>query len=258
MLRLLVVLGVTSTPAWAEHHHMGGDEAAPSTDAPRSAVSAEVSLVAAHFENMLYAGDYQGVTPGVTWAGGRVSAAANLGLYRLQENGRELFGVGDVMVHGQVRVLGKAAVTAGASAMVMLPTGAHEDGLGMGHVMAVPGVWARWLDGRWSLDGSLGFAQALAAAESHHHGGMMWPLVEPMNEQEVTWAAGGDFTLARGLRTGARVSGGVPTGDGVTRVIGGLHVLWTEGRVDTMFEVQAGLAGDPFTLRGVLETALRF
>jgi hypothetical protein len=74
----------------------------------------------------------------------------------------------------------------------------------------------------------------------------------------VTWTASGDIALARVLRAGARVSGAVPTGDGSTRVIGGVRVLWTEGRVDTAFEMQAGVAGDPFSVRGVFETALRF
>jgi hypothetical protein len=79
-----------------------------------------------------------------------------------------------------------------------------------------------------------------------------------MNFQELTFTTSGELVLARQLRTGARLSGAVPVGEGATRVIGGVRVLWTEGRVDTAFEIQAGLAGDPFTVRGVVETALRF
>jgi hypothetical protein len=50
----------------------------------------------------------------------------------------------------------------------------------------------------------------------------------------------------------------VGVAEGVERVIGALRVAWGEGRVDTAIEVQAGLAGDPFTVRGVLQTSLRF
>jgi hypothetical protein len=35
-------------------------------------------------------------------------------------------------------------------------------------------------------------------------------------------------------------------------------VGWGTSRVSTGFELQAGIAGDPFSVRGVLETALRF
>jgi hypothetical protein len=121
----------------------------------------------------------------------------------------------------------------------------------------MPAAFARWASSDFSVDGSVGYGRAIGGAQSHHSHGV-WPLVEPMNLQEVTFTASGDVSLAKQLRAGGRFSGAMPVGDGTARVIGGVRVLWTEGRVDTAFEIQAGLAGDPFTLRGVLETALRF
>jgi hypothetical protein len=50
----------------------------------------------------------------------------------------------------------------------------------------------------------------------------------------------------------------VATGAGVTRVIGAGRLAWGTSHVSTGLEVQVGLAGDPFTVRGVVDTALRF
>jgi hypothetical protein len=79
-----------------------------------------------------------------------------------------------------------------------------------------------------------------------------------MNERELTWSAGGDTELGADFRAGARLAGGIPFGAGSERVVAGVRVGWDRGRVTTAAELQAGLAGDPFTLRGVVETALRF
>ncbi len=92
----------------------------------------------------------------------------------------------------------------------------------------------------------------------HVHG--MQPLVEPMNMSEITWSGQGDLAIASGVSAGARVSGGVPVHSlgGITRVIGALGVAWGTRRVETSAELQAGIAGDPFTIRAVFATALRF
>jgi hypothetical protein len=86
----------------------------------------------------------------------------------------------------------------------------------------------------------------------------MWPLVEPMNMVEFTWSAGGDVALSDTVHTGARLSGGVPIGNGDNRIIGALRVAWGQGRFSTAAELQAGIAGDPFNVRGVVSTALSF
>jgi hypothetical protein len=123
----------------------------------------------------------------------------------------------------------------------------------------MPAGWVAWRHDRIALIGSLGYSRALIHASSlHDHG--MWPLVEPMNMSEVTWSGGGEVTIGDGVRAGAQVSGGVPIGilPGHDRVVGTLRAAWATGRVDTAAELQAGLVGDPFNIRGVVSTSLRF
>jgi hypothetical protein len=86
----------------------------------------------------------------------------------------------------------------------------------------------------------------------------MWPIVEPMNMQELTWSASGEYAIAKTVRAGARFSGGVPIGNGDLRVVGAVRAAWTSGAFTTAAELQAGIAGDPFNLRGVVSTALSF
>jgi len=259
-LRIALVCAVlaASGEVRADHHGMvmesdGGD--APS-------YTASVSLVAATFspsqaENMDYGGNYQGVVAGGAWAMGRYSAGASWAYYRLLKNGVQQYGVGDLVVHGQLALLARHEVQAGLLLAASAPTGSDVAGLGMGHVMVMPASYGAWRDGRFALGASFGYSRALDTG-GHVHG--MAPLVEPMNMSELTWTGSGDVAIAAGVRAGARVSGGVPVGSivGTNRVVGALRVAWGAGRVDTAAELQAGLAGDPFNIRGVVSTALRF
>jgi len=80
-----------------------------------------------------------------------------------------------------------------------------------------------------------------------------------MNMSEVTFGGGGDVAITGGIRGGVRVAGGVPVGAvGHDRLIGAAHLAWGSRRVETSLEMQAGVVGDPFDVRGVVETALRF
>jgi hypothetical protein len=241
--------------AGADHQH---GMAATSDEGPASSFAVGVSLIAARFDTLTYGGDYEGIVPSAGWAHGRFAAAATIGMYRLQENGRRLYGLGDAVVHGHATIVARPAWAVGAALAVSAPTGDHLAGLGMGHPMVMPAAWARWTVGPVTLHGSAGYGRPLGAAASHHAHGA-WPLVDPMNTSELMWMASGDVPLSHVLRVGARLSGGVPVGAaGANRVIGGAQVLWAAGQVDTAFELQAGITGDPFTIRGVVETALRF
>ncbi|HWU91123.1 MAG TPA: hypothetical protein VN253_27845, partial [Kofleriaceae bacterium] len=88
--------------------------------------------------------------------------------------------------------------------------------------------------------------------------GGAWPLVDPMSFSELTFGATGTVSLARTLQAGARLDGAVPIGNGTARLAAGVRAIWTQGRVDTTAELQAGLAGAPFDVRGLLEAAVRF
>lgn len=250
-----LVLGLGSGEAIAEHDH---GAAAMHAD---GSVTAGVALVAAQFETMSYGGDYQGVIPSLAWARGRFGASASLAMYRLQSNGLTQFGVGDVMAGGHAMLATGHNASAGVALMMMAPTGRSRQGFGMGHVMAMPSLFASYHAHPMMFAGAVGFARALTAETAHQHG--PWPLVDPMNVSEVTWSASSDLAIAhtrtRMLSAGARVSGAVPVGEpGSTRVIGGLRVAWAAGKVSTGVELQGALVGEPFRVRGMLETTVSF
>lgn len=233
--------------AMSENHPQNGSE-----------ISAGVSLEAATYNNMSYVGSYQGAMPEVGWMRGGFGASAMLGLYHLTKNGLSQSGIGDAMFTGHATVLSIGELTAGVALHVMAPTGSELEGFGMGHWMAMPSAWAAWHVERVQLLGSAGYTRALVdlGGEQHNHGPQ--PLVDPMNMEELTWSAGADIDVIAGIRIGGRMAGGIPISTGQERVIGAGRIGWGISRVSTAFELQAGIAGDPFTVRGVVETALRF
>jgi hypothetical protein len=233
--------------AMADHHHGG------------SAFSVGLSVQAAEFDNQLYVGSYQGIAPSISWSGGGIGASATIGLYHVTENGLSLYGPGDASFGAHAALLTTEATESGLALHVMAPTGSDVHGFGMGHVMVMPSAWTTWRVQRFAVTARAGYGRALSelgAPGGHVHGQM--PLVDPMNMQELTWSAGGDVELGHGLRAGGRALGGIPIGMGTTRVIGAGRVAWGTPRVTTGLELQLGLAGDPFTIRGVVETTLRF
>jgi hypothetical protein len=247
----VVAAGLCAPAVASADHHDGG---APSPDDDH-AFAASLSFVLASFDNTTYAGNYPGVAPALQWASGRFAVRATLPMYRLEENGRTSNGLGDAVGQARVMIAETEHLRGGVSVAVMAPTGDAETGFGMGHVMVMPAAFGAWTVGRVVLSGSAGPSFAIDGM-GHDHG--PWPLVEPMNERELTWSAGGDTELGADFRAGARFTGGIPLGSGNERVIAGVRVGWDRGRVTTAAELQAGIAGDPFTLRGVVETALRF
>lgn len=246
-------LGLTASSARADHHGMHMEAGSGGSE-----IDAGLSLLAASFSTPDFVGDYQGIVPAVSWVTRRFVLGANVPMYRLQENGRETYGLGDAMLHGQATLLEGDEVHAGALLGAMFPTGDGQAGLGMGHAMLMPALWTAWTHDIVTLAASAGYSRALVDSMSHHDHGP-WPLVEPMNMSEISWSASGSVAIAHGTRAGARLSGGIPVlATGHERVVGAVRLAWGAGRVDTAAELQAGIAGDPFTLRGVVETALHF
>ena len=246
-----VLVGATSS-ARAEHHHHADHH----DDAGGSAFGAGVSLVAATFDNLMYVGNYQGIAANGRWTRGRFGAIASAAVYRLEENGARFYGLGDLHVHGMAMLVGNERANAGVMLGVSAPIGDDRRGMGMGHVMVMPHAFGVWNIERVALSATAGYSRALGAGSEHDPG--PWPLVEPMLVSEISWSAGGDVSVARAVRVGGRASGGISTGVGDSRVVGALRVGWRSGRVDSAVELQAGLAGDPFTVRGVVSTALMF
>jgi hypothetical protein len=250
MYMRLWITGVLLSPssARAEHVH--------TVEPGDSGFGARVTMLAASFDTMFYAGNYQGIVPAVQWSRERFAAGASIAMYRLEENGARFYGFGDVIVHGQATVIGDHHAHAGVVAAASAPIGDERSGMGMGHPKAMPAVFGGMHRGRVMLGATAGYSRAIGGDTDHDHG--VWPIVEPMNLAEVTWSAAGDVAITREVNAGVRLSGGVPIGNGDNRIIGGLRAGWRSGRVSTAAELQAGLAGDPFTLRGVVSTALSF
>ena len=244
------LVGLTAS-ARAEHHHMDHAED------PDHAFGAGVALVAASFDTMTFLGNYQGVVPSAQWSRGRFGAAANIGAYRIEENGAEYYALGDLMMHGRFALAGDPHASVGVMAGLCAPTGDALHGTGMGHVMVMPALYGALTRGRIAGSATIGYSRALGAEMDHDHGS--WPLVEPMLMSEVSWSVGGDIALAGATTAGLRFAGGIPAGAaGDTRAQAGLRFAWHAGRVDSAAEIQMGLAGDPFTVRGVVSTALSF
>jgi len=249
------IVGVAPATAAAQHHH--GAPAAAGDEPEAAPFRIGLTALAAHFDTGFYAGDYEGLAASAAWSCGRFGARAALPLYRLQENGASFVGVGDAVVGGDAAILAGAHLRAGVSLAASLPTGDAIEGLGMGHTMLMPAAWAAYGHRRGAASVSLGYGRALATGAHHHHGA--WPLVEPMNAAEVTASLGGEVAAWRRLRAGARVAGAVPAGEGGdVRAVAALRAGWSGRSVETAAELQYGLAGDPFTVRGLVETAFRF
>jgi hypothetical protein len=252
-LRIMVCLALASSTAFAQHHH--GMETQP--ESTHDMFGAGVALVAATYETMDYGGNYEGVLPSVRWSRPRFGAAVTAGYYRLEKNGAKLWGQGDLTVHGQALIAGDAHASVGVIAGFTAPIANGQRGMGMGHVMVMPALYGTYGFDRVDVVATAGYSRALGGDMDHDHG--PWPLVEPMLMSELSWSAGGDLRATTDVRVGGRLSGGIPVGGpGETRAVGALRVGWHSGRVDSAAEIQAGLAGDPFTVRGVVSTALSF
>jgi hypothetical protein len=266
-LVVLAVLVLAPGAAWAQHdqgHHGHGDHGGHGGHGQHEAVrgssfSASVGVIAASYESMFFTGDYQGLAATGRWSRGRFGASLGVTGYRIGKNGKAVTGLGDLMLHGHATVLQAGRLSAGAVAMVMAPTGDHDAGLGMGHVMLMPGGWIHWAPGRLALAASAGYARGLGGGNIHaEHGGGAWPLVDPMTPSELTLGASGMVSLASALRAGVRADAAIPTGGEDARLFGGVRAVWTHGSVETTAELQAGLAGAPFGVRGLVEAAVRF
>jgi hypothetical protein len=224
----------------------------------RAGIRVALDLVTADYAQHLYAGSYWGAIPGASFARGRFEVGASVPMYHVLENGARVDGVGDVRFHAHASIVTSGSFSAGAMMMVTAPTGSQYTGLGMGHVMVMPEAWSSWSAGRLALAGSLGYGYALGGAAAHaHHGGAMWPIVDPMNASEITFG-GSAMIHAANARAGVQASGGVPTGMGDTRLVSGVAVAWSRGWFEARLAVDRGLLGDPFGTRAVLGTAAKF
>lgn len=254
-------IGVQDHPAPPSHHHESHSAHAllGGLHDHRARFAVSIGIFAANYHSPLFEGDYQGSTLGVRGAYGRFGLGASLPVYHLTKNGLTTNGLGDFVMHAHATLVDRAATTAGVMVMVSAPTGDGDRGFGMGHVMVMPEVWGAYATSRVAVSVSTGIGHALGGASAHaKHGGGMWPLVEPMNATELTFAGSVMVAVAPTLGAGVRTYGAAPLGDGSMRLAVGPRIAWVAGRVTMTAELAGGVLGDPFGVRGVLETSLRF
>jgi len=249
---VIAVALATARSASAQHHH-----GSPGAEAERP-LRAGITAIAARFDTMLYSGDYQGLGMSVEWRRPQGGARIAMPLYRLQENGATHHGPGDLVIGGDVTALASPRWRTGVALATSMPTGDAQVSLGMGHAMLMPALWVAASGPRARCALSLGYSRTIGGHAGHDHGPR--PLVEPMNAAELTGELRGEVEpWPVPVRATARVGGGVPVGvDGTTRAFGAVGASWHRPRFETGAEIQVGLAGDPFTVRGLVETAMRF
>jgi hypothetical protein len=250
---ITIGIALACAPAYAQHEHGGHEHHHEAAEEP---FAASVALVAASFDTMEYEGNYQGAIPSFSWTHDRFTLLASGSAYRIEKNGGTYYGAGDTMLHGQATLVRGSSASAGVILMASLPTGNEQHELGMGHLMLMPAVFATWSIARVRAAASVGYSRAIGGGSHAGHGAR--PLVSPMLPSEVSWSAGADVLLGHQLAAGARGGGGIPAGEGDLRAFAAVRVAWQASSMETAVELQAGLAGDPFTVRGVVSTALSF
>jgi hypothetical protein len=235
----------------AGHGHHG--------DGPRLDVEAAVAVDA---QRLTGGADVQGVTPSVHAARGRLGLRVTVPTYRIDRDADgAVAGLGDVALQGTADLLAGAGWRAGVALGAGLPTGSRDDGLGMGHLMVMPGVWAAAQPGQWRFTGSLSLGASVQPGDGdghdHHHGHTV-SVVNPMNRREVGASLRAGRAPVRHLELYGLAVGAAPIGDGVTRAAVGAGARWQVGAWSVGAEADAGVIGRPFIARGVLDLARHF
>jgi hypothetical protein len=206
-------------------------------------------------------GDYQGLIPGVAWSHPLATAELALPIYRLANHDDEAIGLGDLAADVRVALLrsDSGGLAFGPELAFSLPTGDADRELGMGHVMAMPGVWLRaslnpiWIWAQLSYGRAIG-SDASSHAQHHHDGATgpagASPRVNPMNMEELGHSLAVRYAVSPNLSLTARWVGGVPlTSDGIERQLIGPGLQIEAEPLDASLDVQVPVAGDPFDVR---------
>jgi hypothetical protein len=220
------------------------------------------ATVAVDAQRLTGGADVQGVTPSLHAARGRVALRVAVPTYRVDRDAAgAAVGLGDVVLQATVELLAGTAWRAGLALGAGLPTGSRDDGLGMGHVMAMPGVWATAQPGGWRLAGSLSLGASVESGDDdgheHHHGHTV-SVVNPMNRREVGGSVRAGHAPVGALELYVLAAGAAPIGDGVTRAAVGAGARWHLGAWSVGGEADAGVVGRPFIARGVLDLTRHF
>jgi hypothetical protein len=207
-------------------------------------------------------GEYQGLfvtgTVSHPWFTAELTAPG----YRIAQTGSHAYGIGDLAlnVRGNVYRSDDQSITLGPELAVTLPTGSSQDGLGMGHVMLMPGGFVAWQQGAFTLVTQLAYGRALGSPGGHVHEQGPWPIVNPMNRSELTHAIGFSASVHPNLRLTGRLLGAVTLFNhgGAAREIVAPGLQLIAGAFDFALEQQLPIAGTPFVSRTLMSVGAQW
>jgi len=194
------------------------------------------------------AGQWQSLTLEGDWRSGRWAFRLQQSLLHLDRSGYSEVGLGDTVL-GSSLLLHRNEASNDATFATLnatLPLGDEEAELGMGHPMVMAGLAHEHSFGRVSLTGEMGVAATVhlhdeeesavvakhaETAGAHAHAGGFAPLVAPMNEQEVWYAARLATSVGATVDGSIFAGGAVPVGDeeGTSRLEVGPSLSWDSG-----------------------------
>jgi hypothetical protein len=207
-------------------------------------------------------GEYQGLLVSGTLAHPWFTAELTLPGYRIARMGSHAYGPGDITlnVRGNVFRSEDSAFTIGPELAATLPTGSADDGLGMGHVMLMPGGFVIWQREGFTLVTQLGYGRALGSASSHNHADGPAPIVNPMNRSELMHAIGVSASVHPNLRVTGRLLGAVTLFNhaGYAREVIAPGLQFISGAFDFSVEQQLPLVGDPFVSRTLMSVGAQW
>ena len=223
---------------------------------------ATLSSVFGTFTRTNVRGEYQGLFVTGTVSHPWFTAELALPGYRIAQTGSHAYGPGDLAVNARANAFRSAddSISLGPELAATFPTGSADDGLGMGHVMLMPGGFVSWQHTGFTLITQLSYGRALGSASTHDHGDGPSPIVNPMNRSELTHSVGFSASVHPNLRLTGRLMGAVTlfNHSGAAREIfaPGLHFI--TGALDFALEQQVPIVGTPFASRTLMSVGAQW
>jgi hypothetical protein len=207
-------------------------------------------------------GEYQGLFLSGTVSHPWFVAELAVPVYRIAWTGGHAYGLGDlaVTVRANLYRATDGSITAGPELAVTLPTGKPEDGLGMGHVMLMPGGFASWQREHVRIIAQLSYGRALSDLSAHSHHDGPTPIVNPMNRSELSHSIGVSAALHERMYVTGRLIGAVTlfNHDGAPREIVAPGLQLIAGAFDVALELQLPVVGEPFMSRTLMSVGAQW
>lgn len=232
-----------------------------------TSLRAALNLSFAGYDNAHGQGHYQGAALTLAASLAGLYAEVALPAYHITRSDENDTGLGDLAIGLRYAILGAhdSVLRLGPEVVATLPTGSAAAGLGMGHVMLMPGLFAalEWPSFFVLAQLAYGFAlESDSSTHAQHHAGATHAsgsIVDPMNAEELMHSLGASYEILAPLRVTARLFGALDTSqEGETREAIGLGGLVDVGLVDLAAELQLPIVGSPFSYRAIVSAALQW